>query len=300
MFALPTLTAGTVRTFNLRTEKHGDDDVTAMDLGVRVTGPSSLLDMLHTSLREMFYLPPLANQASIPGESPPWTVLRCDAVRSTGVKHELVGRNVVLEPSSEIESELGHAGAIALGACNVNKFSVTAHPGGSVDIDFRIQTNDIDADSIGHAGAMLSQEVKLSVTHTEVEGSHDEPPAAAKAGKKKDATGLFVEGAASTGKVELSETAAWPFPGSDNAKAQAALNDRLLGAAPPQHLVEEKPPHVKAARKKAGVSSNKGAAKYRDAATGETWSGRGLMPRWLKVGMERTGKTLSDFENAAH
>jgi len=36
------------------------------------------------------------------------------------------------------------------------------------------------------------------------------------------------------------------------------------------------------------------AAKYRNKASGETWSGRGLQPRWLKAALA-TGKRLSDF-----
>ena len=37
------------------------------------------------------------------------------------------------------------------------------------------------------------------------------------------------------------------------------------------------------------------AAKYRDKATGDTWSGRGLQPRWLKAALAG-GKKLSDFQ----
>jgi len=44
-------------------------------------------------------------------------------------------------------------------------------------------------------------------------------------------------------------------------------------------------------RSNAGV---KVAAKYRDPATGNTWSGRGLKPNWLKAALEG-GKSLSDF-----
>lgn len=36
------------------------------------------------------------------------------------------------------------------------------------------------------------------------------------------------------------------------------------------------------------------AAKYRDPATGQTWSGRGLQPNWLKAALA-SGKTLSNF-----
>jgi DNA-binding protein H-NS len=36
------------------------------------------------------------------------------------------------------------------------------------------------------------------------------------------------------------------------------------------------------------------APKYRNKATGETWSGRGLQPRWLKAALA-SGKKLADF-----
>ena len=36
------------------------------------------------------------------------------------------------------------------------------------------------------------------------------------------------------------------------------------------------------------------AAKYRNASTGETWSGRGLQPNWLKAAIAG-GKSIEDF-----
>ena len=47
------------------------------------------------------------------------------------------------------------------------------------------------------------------------------------------------------------------------------------------------------AKKAEGGSARKAAVKYRDAA-GNTWSGRGLQPRWLKEALA-SGKALSDF-----
>lgn len=41
-------------------------------------------------------------------------------------------------------------------------------------------------------------------------------------------------------------------------------------------------------------AGGKVAAKYRDAATGQTWSGRGLRPNWLKAAIASGGK-LEDF-----
>lgn len=46
-----------------------------------------------------------------------------------------------------------------------------------------------------------------------------------------------------------------------------------------------------AARKPTG----KVAPKYRHPGTGETWSGRGLQPKWLKAAIE-DGAALADFK----
>jgi DNA-binding protein H-NS len=51
-------------------------------------------------------------------------------------------------------------------------------------------------------------------------------------------------------------------------------------------------PGTKAKKTKSG--GNKVAAKYRNASTGESWSGRGLQPRWLKAALA-SGRKLSDF-----
>ena len=56
--------------------------------------------------------------------------------------------------------------------------------------------------------------------------------------------------------------------------------------------VPKAPKAVKAV--KATGPSKKVAAKYRDASTGQTWSGRGLRPNWLKAALA-TGRPLSDF-----
>ncbi|MCY4743908.1 H-NS histone family protein [Pelomonas sp. UHG3] len=42
------------------------------------------------------------------------------------------------------------------------------------------------------------------------------------------------------------------------------------------------------------VKTSKVAAKYRNQATGETWSGRGLQPKWLKAAISG-GAQLTDF-----
>ncbi len=41
-------------------------------------------------------------------------------------------------------------------------------------------------------------------------------------------------------------------------------------------------------------TTRKVAPKYRDPSTGETWSGRGLKPKWLAAALE-SGRTLEEF-----
>lgn len=50
----------------------------------------------------------------------------------------------------------------------------------------------------------------------------------------------------------------------------------------------------KATGKVSSAKGNKVAAKYRNGSTGESWSGRGLQPKWLKAALA-SGKKIEDF-----
>jgi DNA-binding protein H-NS len=43
-----------------------------------------------------------------------------------------------------------------------------------------------------------------------------------------------------------------------------------------------------------GGTGTKAAVKFRDASTGQTWSGRGLQPNWLKAALA-AGRSLDEF-----
>lgn len=51
---------------------------------------------------------------------------------------------------------------------------------------------------------------------------------------------------------------------------------------------------VQAPPRRAAQRGTKVAVKYRDDATGQTWSGRGLQPNWLKAALA-AGRKISDF-----
>jgi ParB/RepB/Spo0J family partition protein len=90
-----------------------------------------------------------------------------------------------------------------------------------------------------------------------------------------------------------------------DAAAKALVEERLrlqlLKLAPPAPkakatTTKSKSPASGSAKKPAAKPTT--PTKYRNAETGETWSGRGLQPKWLKVALE-SGRKLADFDVAA-
>lgn len=74
-------------------------------------------------------------------------------------------------------------------------------------------------------------------------------------------------------------------------KVHAEMLRGFEDGQPIQHKHEPK----QQAEAAAARSGGKVAARYRDPATGQSWSGRGLKPRWLVQAIE-DGKTLEEFE----
>ena len=79
----------------------------------------------------------------------------------------------------------------------------------------------------------------------------------------------------------------------------AARNERAEAIAKVKALMAEHGLSVadlggRGSARSARGTGSKVAAKYRDGATGQTWSGRGLRPNWLKAALA-SGRKLEDF-----
>lgn len=75
------------------------------------------------------------------------------------------------------------------------------------------------------------------------------------------------------------------------ARAEAIAKVRALMS---QHGLTAADLSLRTTAAKRTGAGNKVAAKYRDRATGNTWSGRGLQPKWLKAALAQ-GRALGDF-----
>lgn len=77
-------------------------------------------------------------------------------------------------------------------------------------------------------------------------------------------------------------------------RASAIAQVRALMAQHGLTMVDLASRSASSPRAATGKAVSKVAAKYRDPSTGNTWSGRGLKPNWLKAALDG-GKTLADF-----
>jgi len=84
----------------------------------------------------------------------------------------------------------------------------------------------------------------------------------------------------------------------DRAIEQARAADKAQAIARVRQLMSE---HgltaadlVATPKGRGSVAGKKVQPKYRDPASGATWSGRGLKPKWLQAALD-SGRALSDF-----
>ena len=174
-------------TFNVRTEKHGEDDVLAFSAGLKFTGPNTFLDLIAPGLRESLYAA-VPGQDQLPGVEPATPLLRCKKIDSVAL--ELSFEGWTLEIAHGIDEPM------KIGGARIDKWRVTPKDGGSVEVSLRVGSNDVDEAELGQIAGKLSQMVSVRMIAPEkpaevIDGSvaafqADHPDA--------DATDLFAAG----------------------------------------------------------------------------------------------------------
>ena len=160
-FEILTPTDATLTSVTPRTERHGEDDVFAISLGLRVTGPNTLLDLLAPGLRESLYMA-VEGQEQLPGVEPSTPLLHCKLVDMISLGASFEGWTIA------IDHGIDESDPITLGGAKVDKFKVTPHEGGSVDIAFRVGSNDIDAAEAGLLCSHLAQVISFTLRAPEI------------------------------------------------------------------------------------------------------------------------------------
>lgn len=163
-FAFRTPTQMTIAGVNVRREKHGKDNVPAVDVSLRLTAPNTLLDQLKgPELREALFRAVEANeeapaQAALDGveqltETP---LLRVEGLEPIRLQDELTGYLVTFDiglgrPESIVE----------LAGAKLCDFVIEAMQGGSARISFKAKAAHVSKREIGELGVLIDSEVSV-------------------------------------------------------------------------------------------------------------------------------------------
>jgi hypothetical protein len=220
MFELESNTRLHVVNVNPRREKHGEDNVPAVDLKLRMEASNTVLAMFHGALRSALYHRSAAAsdnpQASLEGVAPVSDLpnLRFPKLEPIRWDDELSGYTL------RIDHGLGGKSDLVLEGCTINSFGIECKEGGTVVVTFRLQCNAIAEREIGKLCLMIDQEIEATLI----------PPAEGVHKGKGDDKALNTAG----------DNEAWPFPtpgGQPPATEKPAKRGRGKGARTPEEAL---------------------------------------------------------------
>lgn len=161
MFAIASPTIAKLNSLTPRIERHGDESVPAVSLGLSITGPNTLLDLFSDSLRHTLYKPK-DDTPALPGIDIPTPLLRTRGLERIKLKvGDMVGYRLTIENGIDSDSD------IDLHDCKVDKWNLEPFEGGSIELSLRIGTSDLDETYAGRLAMKLGQEVSITLTPPE-------------------------------------------------------------------------------------------------------------------------------------
>lgn len=258
-------------------ENHGPDLVQAVSLRIRWDTTNESLALLHPNLKDMLFWrePSTEAQEQLDGMQTITPNLRVPiAELPLKIDGQWTGYTASIEHGIDDDS------ALELYVCKLSKFTVDAKEGGTAVIEWSLHSNkEITPELIGALCGREGTEIVVTLTPPAIDttptidGSKEaferDHPSAGGDDADHDATDLFVgQHAGNFGSPE----------GGDDTDGDNDDDDD--GA---DHVDQAEVP-----------TSRRIAPKYRDPMTGQTWTGRGLKPKWLTVALQ-SGKALEDF-----
>lgn len=153
-FEILNLTAATMVSLTSRTERHGKEDVSAMSFRLRFSGPNTMLDMLSADVRKTLYMA-AEGQEDLPGVEPITPLLRCKAVKTWVPEITYEGWTVTVDYGIDETSQ------IVMGGCKVDAFTAELFDGGTVAIECRVSTCDLDWMGAGRLWSLQKRELQV-------------------------------------------------------------------------------------------------------------------------------------------
>ncbi|MFD1558310.1 hypothetical protein ACFSHT_22215 [Paraburkholderia silviterrae] len=153
---------------NLRTEKHGDQEVPAIDLRFRYTASNNSLVMFSPTLKSSLF----------EKEDSPQKQINPDPDHLTVVKNPKMGP-VRWDETYECARVVIHIGAsgkedVVLNDCKVNKWLIEVKAGGTVIYEYRVQAN-ANEKEIAKIAGLLNHEIFVTLDPEGGEAEEEKP-----------------------------------------------------------------------------------------------------------------------------
>jgi hypothetical protein len=145
-FELTEYNEATLATFTKRVEKHGDEDVQAVSMGLEIATENFVLDLLDPTLRHALYKAKDEAQDDVPDVVPTTPVLRSSSIDKVTLPNKHEGWTL------EVDDGIDEDNPMKFGGVKLSKFNVEPKQGGTVVLRFTAGTSDIDADRLGRMG----------------------------------------------------------------------------------------------------------------------------------------------------
>jgi hypothetical protein len=207
MFQIEEMIEAKLATVTARSEKHGDEDVPAVSLGIEIETANTLLDVIDPAIRQTLYVA-VEGQDQLPGVEPSTPVLRCNSFDKHTLPAKYEGWTL------QIDDGVDDTKPMTFGACKCDKFSVEAKQGGTVVLRFRVGTSDLDSERSGFLGMHVGQPVWITLRAPEKQADAIDGSTAAFEQDHPEASDIFSEQHGSEeGETDLTGSdEAWPFP----------------------------------------------------------------------------------------
>jgi hypothetical protein len=165
MLQIPEFTEAHLATLTSRIEKHGDEDVPAITLGLQLMVANTFLDAIDPSIREAAYKR-VDGQDDIPGVEPSTPVLRSNSIERLVLPTKYEGWTL------DVDDGIDDTDPKTFGSCKCDRFSVEPKQGGSCILRMRIGTSEIDAESSGFLSMRLGQSIWIKL-HAPIKAQED-------------------------------------------------------------------------------------------------------------------------------
>lgn len=208
MLEIHEFTEARMASLTTRIQKHGDEDVPAVSLGLQMTVANTMLDVIDPSIRESLFKR-VDGQPDLPGMESTTPALRCNSIDRAVLSTKYEGWTL------EIDDGIDETTPKTFGGVKVDKFVVEPMTGGTCLLSLRVGTSDLDAEKSGMLGMRLGQAIwiKLRAPERVADAPAETPKPVA---QEPDATSLFLDATGDEVEQDRQLTEAEVFP---NAKA---------------------------------------------------------------------------------